>query len=163
MDNQETTENREEKQETALEKCEREKEEYLAGWQRSKADFLNYKREEMERVGEVLKYAGREVILNILPAMDSFELAKKNLSDELKDDEKIKGLLKIKEQISAALARQGIEEIKTLGEKFNPELHEAIEEIEVEGQEAGAIVEELQKGYTINGKLLRPSKVKIAK
>ncbi|MEK7482256.1 MAG: nucleotide exchange factor GrpE [Patescibacteria group bacterium] len=163
MDNQEATENREEKQETALEKCEREKEEYLAGWQRSKADFLNYKREEMERVGEVLKYAGREVILNILPAMDSFELAKKNLSDELKDDEKIKGLLKIKEQISAALARQGIEEIKTLGEKFNPELHEAIEEIEVEGQEAGAIVEELQKGYTINGKLLRPSKVKIAK
>ncbi len=154
MDNQETT---------ALEKCEREKEEYLAGWQRSKADFLNYKREEMERVGEALKYAGREVILNILPALDSFELAEKNLPPETKNDEKIKGLLKIKEQIWAAMTKQGIEEIKSVGEKFNPELHEAIEEVEVEGQEAGIIVEELQKGYTINGKLLRAAKVKLVK
>jgi len=163
MENQEAAENREEKQETELEKCEREKEEYLAGWQRSRADFLNYKKEEMERMGEALKYAGKEVILNILPALDSFELAEKNLTAELKDDEKIKGLLKIKEQILSALTRQGIEKIKTDGEKFNPELHEAIEEVEIEGQETGVVVEELQKGYMMNGRVLRPAKVKINK
>lgn len=156
MAEQETTE-------TALEKCEREKDEYLTGWQRSRADFLNYKREEMERVGEVVKYASREVILNILPALDTFEIAEKNLSPELKDDDKIKGLLKIKEQILSALKKQGIEEIKSVGEKFNPDLHEAIEEIEVEGLETGAVVEELRKGYMMNGRVLRPAKVKINK
>lgn len=163
MDEQETTENCVETQETALEKCEREKEEYLAGWQHSKADFLNYKREEMERVGEALKYAGKEVILNILPALDTFELAEKNLSQELKDDEKIKGLLKIKEQIWNALKKQGIEEIKSVGEKFNPELHEAVEEIDDNGREAGMIIEEIQKGFMMNGRVLRPSKVKVSK
>ncbi|PIV45033.1 MAG: nucleotide exchange factor GrpE [Candidatus Nealsonbacteria bacterium CG02_land_8_20_14_3_00_37_10] len=154
-----------------LEECQKLKEEYLAGWQRARADFLNYKKEEMERIGEILKYAAEEFILRILPVLDNFEIVEKKLPENLKNDENIKGLLQIKTQIQDFLKNQGLEEIKTLGEKFDPNLHEAVEEIEPSfvkasaGKEikSGIIVEEIQKGYKINGRLLRPAKVKVIK
>lgn len=146
-----------------MEKCEKEKQEYLAGWQRSRADFLNYKKEEMERIGEVLKCATKELILKVLPILDSFELAEKNLTDESKKNEYIKGVLNIKEQIQDLLEKQGVEAIHTAGESFDPGLHEAVEEVEAGDREAGAVIEEIQKGYMMNGRVLRPAKVKIAK
>src|SRR4030042_5902152 len=70
-----------------LEECEKKKDEYLAGWQRARADFINYRKEEMERIEEILKYAGEEMILKILPLLDNFELAEKNLLPELREEE----------------------------------------------------------------------------
>ena len=154
-----------------LEECEKLKDEYLAGWQRERADFLNYKREELERIGEILKYTNVGLILNILPILDNFEIAEKKLPEDLKADVNIKGILQIKNQILDFLKNQGIEEIKTVGEKFDPNFHEAVEEIEpssakaTEGKDikSGIIVEEIQKGYKIHGKVLRPAKVRVAK
>ena len=154
-----------------LEECEKLKDEYLAGWQRERADFLNYKREELERIGEILKYTNIGLILNILPILDNFEIAEKKLPEDLKNDENVKGILQIKNQILNFLKNQGVEEIKSAGEKFDPNFHEAVEEIEppsakaTEGKDikSGIIVEEIQKGYKINGKLLRPAKVRVAK
>ena len=161
-----------------LEECEKLKDEYLAGWQRERADFLNYKREELERIGEILKYTNIGLILNILPILDNFEIAEKKLPEDLKNDENVKGILQIKNQILNFLKNQGVEEIKSAGEKFDPNFHEAVEEIEpssanlpagrqgaTEGKDikSGIIVEEIQKGYKINGKVLRPARVKVAK
>ena len=156
-----------------LEEYEKQKCEYLSCWQREKADFLNYKREEMERVGEFLKYANEAFILKILPVLDNFEVVKRKLPENLKNDENVKGLLMIKNQILDFLKSQEVEEIKSIGEKFDPSFHEAVEEIEPAqisseikaGKEikSGIIVEEIQKGYKINGRLLRPAKVKISK
>jgi len=146
-----------------FEECQKLKDEYLAGWQRTRADLLNYKKEEMERIGELIKYAGTGIILNILPILDNFELVEKKLPENFKKDENVKGLLQIKNQLQDFLKNQGIEEIKCLGEKFDPNFQEVVEEIEMKGKEPGIIVEEVQKGYTINGKLLRPARVKIAK
>jgi len=78
-----------------LEECEKLKDEYLAGWQRERADFLNYKREELERIGEILKYTNVGLILNILPILDNFEIAEKKLPEDLKNDENVKGILSI--------------------------------------------------------------------
>ena len=164
-----------------LEECQKLREEYLAGWQRARADFLNYKKEEIERIEEILKYADVGLILKILPILDNFEIAEKKLPENIKNEENVKGILQIKNQILEFLKNQGVEEIKAIGEAFDPNLHEVMEEIEpafapasaeatagkkaTEGKEikSGVIIEEIQKGYKINGRLLRPAKVKVTK
>ena len=133
-----------------LEECERLKNEYLAGWQRARADLLNYKKEEMERIGKLIKYADTGLILKILPILDNFEIAEKKLPENLKNDENVKGLLLIKNQIQEFLKNQGVEEIKSVGKRFDPNFHEVVEEIAKDSpplaKEPGIIVEEVQKG-----------------
>ncbi|MCK4453812.1 nucleotide exchange factor GrpE [Candidatus Parcubacteria bacterium] len=146
-----------------LEKCEKQKEEYLAGWQRARADFLNYKKEEMERIGGIVFYAQEGMILKILPILDNFDLIEKKLPQELKDDHNIEGMLQIKNHFHDFLKNYGIEEMKVLGEKFDPNFHEAVEQIEIKDKEKGIIVEEVQKGYLIQGKVLRAARVKVSK
>ncbi|PIV65341.1 MAG: nucleotide exchange factor GrpE [Candidatus Nealsonbacteria bacterium CG01_land_8_20_14_3_00_12] len=150
----------------------------MTGWQRERADFLNYKKGELERVGEILKYADVGLVLKVLPILDNFEIAEKKLAENLKvdelrssspfadarvNDENIKGLLQIKNQILDFLKNQGVEEIKSLGEKFNPNFQEIVEIVETKDKESGVVIEEIQKGYKIHGRLLRPAKVKVAK
>jgi molecular chaperone GrpE len=110
-----------------------------------------------------LKYAFQGFILKILPILDNFRVIENNLSEEKKKDENIKGLLQMKIQLHDFLKKQGVEEIKCLGEKFNPEFQEVAEEIEIKDKESGVVIEEMQKGYKIHGKLLRPAKVKVSK
>jgi molecular chaperone GrpE len=135
----------------------------------------------MERIGKFIEYANEELILKILPILDNFEVAEKKLPEDLNNDENIKGLLLIKKQLLDFFKSLGVEEIRAVGEMFNPELHEVTEEVEpsvassfvkttedkkaMEGKEikSGMIIEETQKGYKINDRLLRPAKVKIAK
>ncbi|MFH1582149.1 MAG: nucleotide exchange factor GrpE [bacterium] len=145
-----------------LEECQKQRDEYLAGWQRAKADFINHKKEEMERMERIMRYAEEEMVLKIIPILDNFELTEKNLSEEDKKDDKIKGILQIKNQIQNLLKTSFVEEINTKGAKFDPNFHEAIEMVESK-EKSGTILEELQKGYLMDGKLIRPSKVKVAK
>jgi len=142
-----------------LEECEKKSQEYLAGWQRSRADFLNYKKEEAARMEELVKFANTELILRLLPILDNFDIAEKSLIG--KDSPELKGFLQIKAQLLDFLKSQGVEKIKSVGEKFDPALHEAVGE--ESGQESGKIIEEIQKGYKLYGRVIRPAKVKIIK
>jgi molecular chaperone GrpE len=161
-----------------LEECEKLKKEYLAGWQRERADFLNYKKGELERVGELIKYADTGLILKFLSILDNFDVAEKKIQKELKDNENVKGLLQIKSQIRDILKSRGVEEIESLGKKFDPTLQEIVEAVDPSSAEAtagdpssakatvgeaGIVIEEIQKGYKIHGKILRPAKVKVTK
>lgn len=153
-----------------LEDCEKLKNEYLAGWQRERADFLNYKRDEWERLGGILKFAGEGLILKILPILDNFEIVTKKLPENLKNNESVKGILQIKAQLQNFLKSQGVEEVESLGKKFDPSFMEAVEEVnpasasaEVSAGEAGIVIEEIQKGYKLHGKVLRPARVKTSK
>jgi len=146
-----------------LEECEKLKSEYLAGWQRARADLLNYKKDEIERIDELIKYADVGIILKILPILDNFEIVEKNLPENLKNDKNIKGILQIKTQLQDFFKNQGLEEIKTVGERFDPNLHEIVEEVEKKDCQPGTVIEEIQKGYKINGRLLRPARVKVTK
>src|SRR3989344_8421310 len=109
-----------------LEDAKAKREEYLNGWKRERADFLNYKKEEMERIGQFAKYANEELILKIIPILDNFYLAEKHIpeNNEFKD-----GFTQIKKQLYDFLSKEGIEAIKTIGEKFDPNTMEAIEEV----------------------------------
>ncbi len=149
---------------TDTEKVEKQRDEYLDGWKRAKADFINYKKDEGERLGQVAEYVRRELLVRVLPILDSLARAEKEIPKDQKEDRVVKGFLQIGAQWREFLKQQGVEAIETVGKRFSPELHEALGEVEgAEGGESGTIVEEVEKGYIINGKLLRPSKVKVAK
>ena len=134
--------------------CQKERAEYLAGWQRAKADYINLQREHEQKIADYFKFANEGLILELLPILDSFEAALKNGKDE--------GIKQLYNQLLSVLKNNGLEQIKALGEKFNPELHEVIETIKSDKGE-GIVVEEVQKGYKLHGKVIRPSKVKVGK
>lgn len=142
-----------------IEKCKKEKEEILNSFKREKANFLNYKKEEKERTEKTMKYFLEEIILEILPILDNFEIAEKEASSE--DNQWIEGFLKIKMQIKDLLKSWGVEEMECAGKEFDPNFHEAVEVIE-EG-ESQKVKEEVQKGYIFKDKVIRPAKVKISK
>ena len=138
-----------------LKACQKEKEEYLAGWQRAKADLINYKKEQEEKSSDLYKFANQGLITEILMVLDSFELAIKHTKGKDKEE-----IAQIYNQLKNILKNQGLEEIKAVGEKFNPEFHESVGE--TKGKKQGEVVKEVQKGYKLNGKVIRPSKVKIS-
>ncbi len=144
-----------------LEECRKQKDEYLAGWQRAKADLINYKKGEMERMGQIVRYASEELMCKILPILDNLERAEEGMPEEKKEDDYFKGFLQIKNQVKDLLKHFGVEEIEALGKKFDPNFHEVVGE--AEGGKSGEIKEVLQKGYTLQDKVIRPAKVKIIK
>ncbi len=146
-----------------FEECQKLRDEYLAGWQRARADFINYKREETERLKKFFEIEKTEIILKILPILDNFQKAKKELSRSKENLNYLEGLSQIEKQFQKFLKEQGIEEIKTKEEKFDPNFHQAIEEVKTKGKKTGEILEIIQKGYKLKGRVIRPAKVRVAK
>lgn len=140
-------------------KCESERKEYLEGWQRAKADFINYRNDEGKRFEDMGRFVSASLIQEVLPALDSFDLALgHNLSSETE-----KGVLLIRSQFEDILKKRGMEHIMVNpGEEFNPEKHESVGEVESK-HPAGTVVEVVQKGYTLRGKVLRPARVRLSK
>ena len=150
--------------EEELDFCKKEKEEYLNGWKREKADFINYKKEELEKISRAVEYNKENLIMKILPILDSFNHASEKIPEDLKEeDDFIKGLLQIKVFFENFLKNEGVEELKCLGKEFDPFFHEAVEMVDDENNESGIIVGEIERGYKFKEKLLRPAKVKVTK
>jgi molecular chaperone GrpE len=133
-------------------------EKYLANWQRSQADLDNYvKRAEQEK-SEIVEFANRILILDLLTILDDFERALASLPAELDEQNWTEGIKLIYNKLRTILETQGLAEIKAEGEYFDPYLHEAAGQLE--GEE-GIIMEEIRKGYKFRDKLLRPSMVMV--
>lgn len=144
-----------------IENLKKQNDEYLNGWKRAKADYLNLKKEMETQNKEIKEWMSKIMILPLLEIIDSLEKAFGEVPDNLKNNDWVKGVENIKKQFSDYLKSQGVEAMTTKSEKFDPAKHEAIES--VEGNESGTIAEELQKGYLISGEVLRPAKVKVYK
>lgn len=147
----------------ALKKHSSEKDSIYEKYLRVHADFENaLKRLEKERES-FLKYANESLIMDFLPIVDSLEIAEKHIK-EAKDFNAVRqGVDMIHGQIQKFLKELGVERIKAVGEKFDPNLHEVIEVLESDEAEDDVVAEELKPGYKLNGKLLRPASVKIIK
>ncbi len=136
---------------------------YYDKYVRAHAEFENAKRRMEKEKGDFLKYANESFVIDLLPIVDSLEISEKHIK-EAKDFKAVQeGVDMIHLQIQKFLKDIGVERIKSTGEKFNPNLHEAIETVDIKDKEEGLIVEELKSGYTFNGRLLRPASVKIVK
>ncbi|MFH1597523.1 MAG: nucleotide exchange factor GrpE [Patescibacteria group bacterium] len=137
--------------------------EYLDGWKRAKADYLNQKKETEAQLKDTVMFANASLIFELLPVMDNFDRAMSHVAKKDKDTDWVKGVVQIQKQLEDILKIEGVERIKTVGEKFNPEVHEAITMEDKKEEESGIISEEMEAGYKLNEKVLRPAKVKVIK
>ena len=136
---------------------------YYDKYVRAHAEFENAKRRMEKDKVDFLKYANESFVIDLLPIVDSLEISEKHIKGA-KDFKAVQeGVDMIHLQIQKFLKDIGMERIKTVGEKFDPNLHEAIETVDVKDKEDGIITEELKPGYKFNGRLLRPASVKIVK
>ena len=143
-------------------KCE-ERDVFCDKYVRAHAEFENAKKRiEKDRM-DSFRYANESFILDFLPIIDSLGISEKHIK-EAKDFRAVQeGVDMIHVLIQKFLKNIGVEKVKTVGEKFDPHFHEAVETVEDNDKEDGVIVEELKPGYNFNGKLLRPASVKIVK
>ena len=125
---------------------------------RLQAEFENYKKWNTKEKADFVKYAHADVIAQMLPVLDSFEIALKNTNDK---DKFIEGMKIVYAQLHSMLEAEGLKPIKATGEKFNPYKHEVLMKEESDKPEE-TILEEFQKGYMLNDKVLRHSKVKVS-
>jgi molecular chaperone GrpE len=133
-------------------------EKYLANWQRSQADFENYKRRSEQVKGELIEFASSALISNLLPILDDLERAFASVPVELDESNWTEGIKLIYNKFKTTLETQGLTEIEARGEPFDPRLHEAV--MQQEGKE-GMVIEEIQKGYKFKEKVIRPSLVTV--
>lgn len=146
-----------------LKKVEAEKTEYLTGWQRAKADLVNArKRDEADRQ-EFMKFANERLIEGLIPVLESFDMAMSNKESWEKVDKNWRvGVEYIYSQLKKVLADSGLEEVDPIGQKFDVNRDEASEYIKINNKdEDHKILAVVQKGYNLNGKSLRPPKVKV--
>ncbi len=136
--------------------------ENLEGWQRAKADQINYRKKTEEQKTELIKYCNEELILKFLPVVDAFDLALEHIPKDLKGNDWAVGVVAIEDILLNVLKENGIEEIETGKQKFNPEFHEAIESIKNKDFKTGEIVEEVARGFKLNGRVIRAAKVRVA-
>ena len=145
-----------------LHAAEKEKQEYLEGWQRSRADFSNLKREEETRrahTGERLKASFAE---ESIPALDSFEMAFRSPSFQKADQEWQKGLRGLYQQFVGALRNFGVEQwAPAKGEQFDPKKHEILKETPTESENDHTIEEVLRSGYSVGEHIIRPAQVSV--
>ena len=122
------------------------------------ADFQNYKKRVEKEKRDLYSYANEKIMGDLLTVMDNFERALEHDADENFKE----GIEMIFKQLQDALEKSGLAEIPALGEEFDPNVHSAVMTEETEDYESGKVSGVMQKGYTLNGKVIRPSMVKVA-
>ncbi len=137
----------------------RERDEYLSLAQRTQADFENYRKRVARDVSGAEGKGVAKLARELLPALDHLSIA---LASGESGDEFVKGIELVRTELTAALERLGIEAYSPVGERFDPNLHEAMAKQAVEGAESGTVVEVYQSGYRANGSVLRPARVVVA-
>ena len=149
--------------ESELEEAKAQAAEYLDGWQRAQAEFSNYKkRQEAERV-QMRTRVTADVLRKILPVVDDFERAMATMPDDLSQLTWCEGVFLIKAKLDGILDSEGVKTIDTDGQAFDPVYHEAVTYEEAEGYDEGQVIAEVQRGYMLDERVLRPALVRVAK
>lgn len=131
-------------------------------WMRAVAELENYKKRTLQEKSRLLKYKNEELLRDLLPIVDNMERALGHCDIEGKCDPLTEGVSMIAVMFRDTLVRFGVTEIKSLGEPFNPHVHEALARIPCEDQPPNTVVEVLEKGYLYQDRLLRPAKVAVS-
>lgn len=126
------------------------------------ADFDNYRRRAEEERKQLVQLSQAQTLLELTPVLDNFRRATEHLPEELKGNNWVTGILYVEKQLEQIFEQFGIQKIKTIGEPFDPQLHEAIETEKSDSVPANHVTVELEGGYTLNGTVLKPAKVKVS-
>ena len=148
-----------------LKKCLAERQEYLDGWQRMKADSINLKKEEEKKRAELADFIKEDIFAQIFPVLDSFDLAYSN--KEIWESAPLnwrKGVEYIHSRLLSVLKDNELESIDPKDMPFDPRVHISVETVDIsEENKDGIVVEVLEKGYVMKEKIIRPARVKVGK
>jgi molecular chaperone GrpE len=142
-----------------LNEAKRERDEYLELAQRTRADFENYRRRVAKEASGAAARGKAELARELLPAIDNLERA---LQSSAEGEPLAKGVALVLDELRAKLSGAGVEPYDPVGERFDPELHEALSTRAEEGTDSGVVVETVEKGYRLNGQVLRPARVVVS-
>jgi molecular chaperone GrpE len=145
-----------------LERAEAQAAEYLDQLQRTQAEFANYKKRLEREREEFISLANAALISKLLPILDDLERALRTVPDNLESLTWVEGIVLIERRLRMILEQEGLAEIDAVGEQFDPELHHAVVREETTEQDEDTIIGEMQKGYRLHEKVLRPSMVRVA-
>jgi molecular chaperone GrpE len=146
--------------EAQLTKAQEEAKKYRDNWHRAEADFQNFKRRAEQEREELRRYGNVSVIINLLPVLDDFERAFSSLDSHLAGLSWFDGILLIYRKLRQLLENAGVTPIETEGQAFDPRFHEAV--AHAEGEE-GKVISEVQRGYKLHDRVLRPAMVVVGK
>ncbi|AJK66108.1 heat shock protein GrpE [Bacillus amyloliquefaciens KHG19] len=128
---------------------------------RVQADFENYKRRSRLEMEAAQKYRSQNVVTEILPALDNFERALQVEAESEQTKSLLQGMEMVRRQLMDALEKEGVQAIEAVGQEFDPNLHQAVMQVEDENFGSNIVIEELQKGYKLKDRVIRPSMVKV--
>jgi len=144
-----------------LEKEKSKSEDYLRRLQYLQADFENYRKRVEKEMSDNRLFGNQRILSDLIVVNDELELALREAEASGEDPTIVEGVGMVHKRLQSILSKEGVERIQSLGSKFNPDLHDAALRV-VSDKEEGTIVEEIRQGYTLRGKVLRPSIVKVA-
>ncbi|MBP1930509.1 nucleotide exchange factor GrpE [Ammoniphilus resinae] len=145
-----------------IEQLKKQVEENYNRYLRVQADFDNYRKRTRREQEELIRYAAQSVIEGLLPALDNLERALAAAKDSQDVDSLTKGVDMVFRQIVQTLEQEGLQAIETVGKPFDPHFHQAVMQEESPDHEAGMVIQELQKGYQLKDRVIRPSMVKVS-
>lgn len=162
---QESKENKGELDElrSAMESLQKEKDELFGKLQRVSADYANFQKRVPKQIADTLSYEKERLIKTLLPILDNFEHTLQSACSVENLDSLVKGVRIIYDQLLDVLKSHNVEPLNSLGEEFNPALHEAMTHQANPEKKEGIVLEEFQKGYKLNGRVIRPSRVVVNK
>lgn len=147
-----------------LEECKKQSDEYLNGWKRAKADYVNFKQDQEKHSKDLAKFASLSSLMGYIPLVEHMRTAFQYLPEELKTSEWVKGVEHIYSQMKEFLKSMGVEEQTGLvGKKFNPGEHQAVGQEQRDDFEDDIVTQELSAGYTFKGSVIAPAKVIVNK
>jgi molecular chaperone GrpE len=144
-----------------LEKEKAKSDDYLRRLQYLQADFENYRKRVEKEMSDNRQFGNQRLLSDLIVVNDELELALREAEESGENPTIVEGVGMVRKRLQSLLSKEGVEKIQSLGSKFNPDLHDAALRI-VSNEEEGTIVEEIRQGYTLKGKVLRPSIVKVA-
>jgi molecular chaperone GrpE len=146
-----------------LAQCQNEKQEYLEGWQRAKADLINFRRDSDEARKKMAQLATEDLIAQLLPVLDSFDMAFRNKTawEEAPLSWRT-GIEYIYSQLLSVLQSHGLVQLNPIGETFDPRLHDSLETVPVQTDaDAGKVLDVIQKGYMLYDRMIRAARVRV--
>lgn len=146
-----------------LQQLRKEKEEIFARLQRVSADYANYQKRAVKQVADSVAFEKEALIRSLLPALDNFEHALEGAQNTGNNQAVLKGMTMVYDHLLEILKSHGVEPVDALGEKFDPALHQAMTSRSDPDKPADVVLEQYQKGYKLNGRLIRPCKVIVNK
>ena len=140
-----------------------ERDEYYNKWLKVHAEYENTRKRLEKEKSDRVRFANESIISKLFPIVDNFDRALSSVRHTKESGAVLEGIKLVQKEMHNLFRDHGVEEIKSINEKFNPHLHEAIATVETEEHPEDTVVEEIQRGYTLKGRLLRPAIVKVSK